>query len=69
MKAAGEDVKFADMSEVGDLALEGILADRFWIHTGSDRMSGMIDARAASMRDRTPPDYLLTKSGLNVPKK
>ena len=69
MKAAGEDVKFADLSEVGDLALEGILADRFWIHTGSDRMSGMIDARAASMRDRTPPDYLLTKSGLNVPKK
>jgi hypothetical protein len=29
----------------------------------------MIDARAASMRDRTPPNYLLTRSGLNVPKK
>jgi NAD(P)-dependent dehydrogenase (short-subunit alcohol dehydrogenase family) len=69
MKAAGEDIKFADLSEVGDLALEGILEDRFWIHTGSDRMSGMIDARAASMRDRTPPDYLLTKTGMNVPKK
>jgi NAD(P)-dependent dehydrogenase (short-subunit alcohol dehydrogenase family) len=69
MKAAGEEIKFADLSEVGDLALEGILEDRFWIHTGSDRMSGMIDARAASMRDQTPPDYLLTKSGLNVPKK
>jgi NAD(P)-dependent dehydrogenase (short-subunit alcohol dehydrogenase family) len=69
LKAAGEDVTFADMSEVADLALEGILADRFWIHTGSDRMSAMIDARAASMRDRTPPEYLLTKSGLNVPKK
>jgi NAD(P)-dependent dehydrogenase (short-subunit alcohol dehydrogenase family) len=69
MKAAGDEIKYADLSEVGDLALEGILEDRFWIHTGSDRMSGMIEARAASMRDRTPPDYLLTKSGLNVPKK
>jgi NAD(P)-dependent dehydrogenase (short-subunit alcohol dehydrogenase family) len=69
MNAAGDEVKFADLREVGDLALEGILEDRFWIHTGSDRMSAMIDARAASMRDRTPPDYLLTKSGLNVPKK
>ena len=68
MKAVGEEIKYADLSEVADLALEGILADRFWIHTGSDRMSGMIDARAASMRDRTPPDYLLTKSGLNVKK-
>ena len=69
MKAAGEEIKFADLSEVGDLALEGILADRFWIHTGGDRMSAMIEARAASMRDRTPPEYLLTKTGLNVPKK
>jgi NAD(P)-dependent dehydrogenase (short-subunit alcohol dehydrogenase family) len=69
LKAAGEEVKFADMSEVGDLALEGILEDRFWIHTGNDRMSAMIDARAASMRDRTPPEYLISKSGWNVPKK
>jgi NAD(P)-dependent dehydrogenase (short-subunit alcohol dehydrogenase family) len=69
MKAAGEEIKFADLREVPDLALEGILEDRFWIHPGSDRMSEMIDARAASMRDRTPPDYLLTKTGLNVPKK
>jgi NAD(P)-dependent dehydrogenase (short-subunit alcohol dehydrogenase family) len=69
MEAAGEEIKYAPLEEVADLALEGILADRFWIHVPSDRSAEMIDARAQSMRDRTPPDYLLAKSGLNVPKK
>ena len=69
MEAAGEEIKFAPLEEVADLALEGILADQFWIHLGSEHAAETINARAASMRDRTPPDYLLTKSGLNVPKK
>ncbi len=69
MEAAGEQIKFAPLEEVADLALEGILADRFWIHLGSEQAAATINARAASMRDRTPPDYLLAPSGLNVPKK
>lgn len=69
LKAAGEDIKFADLSEVADVALEGILEDRFWITMPSERSAEMIEARAASMRDRTPPDYLLAASGWNVPKK
>jgi NAD(P)-dependent dehydrogenase (short-subunit alcohol dehydrogenase family) len=69
MEAAGEEITYAPLEEVADLALEGILEDRFWITVPSERSAQMIDARAASMRDRTPPDYLLTKSGLNVPKK
>jgi NAD(P)-dependent dehydrogenase (short-subunit alcohol dehydrogenase family) len=69
MEAAGEDIKFAPLEEVADVALEGILEDRFWIYVPSERNAASIDARAASMRDRTPPDYLLAKSGLNVPKK
>ena len=69
MKAAGEDIKFAPLEEVADLALDGILEGRFWIHLGSEQSAQMIDARARSMRERTPPDYLLTKTGLNVPKK
>jgi hypothetical protein len=69
MAAAGEEVRFAPLAEVADVALEGIVEDRFWIYVPSDRSAAMIDARARSMRERTPPDYLLTKSGLNVPKK
>jgi NAD(P)-dependent dehydrogenase (short-subunit alcohol dehydrogenase family) len=69
MKAAGESITFAPLEEVADVALEGILEDRFWIYVPSERHAAMIDARAASMRDRTPPNYLLTRSGLNVPKK
>lgn len=69
MQAAGEQVTFAPLEEVAELALEGILEDRFWIHQGREQSGDMIDARARSMRDRTPPDYLLTQSGLNVPKK
>ena len=69
MKAAGESITFAPLEEIADVALEGILEDRFWIYVPSERNAAMIDARAASMRDRTPPDYLLTRSGLNVPKK
>jgi len=69
LKAAGEDIKFADLSEVADVALEGILEDRFWITMPNARAAEMIDARAASMRDRTSPNYLLAASGWNVPKK
>jgi NAD(P)-dependent dehydrogenase (short-subunit alcohol dehydrogenase family) len=69
MEAAGEAIRFAPLGEVAELALEGILEDRFWITVPSERSTELIDARARSMRERTPPDYLLTKSGLNVPKK
>jgi hypothetical protein len=69
MKAAGEEITYAPLEEVAELALEGILEDRFWITVPSERSVEMIDARAHSMRERTSPDYLLAKSGLNVPKK
>ena len=69
MQASGEKVRYAPLEEVAELALEGILEDRFWITVPSERSAEMIEARARSMRERTPPEYLLTKSGLNVPKK
>jgi NAD(P)-dependent dehydrogenase (short-subunit alcohol dehydrogenase family) len=69
MQAAGEEITFAPLEEVAEIALEGILEDRFWITVPSERSAEMIEARARSMRERTQPDYLLTKSGLNVPKK
>jgi len=69
MEAAGEEITFAPLEEVAELALEGIVEDRFWITVASQRSADMIEARARSMRECTRPDYLLAKSGLNVPKK
>jgi NAD(P)-dependent dehydrogenase (short-subunit alcohol dehydrogenase family) len=68
VQSAGEEVKYASLEEVAELALDGILADRFWIHHAGPHSAAMIDARAESMRDATQPDYLLTRSGMNVKK-
>lgn len=68
MEAAGEDIKYASLDEVAELALEGILADRFWIHQVGPGSAAMIEARAESMQQGSAPDYLLARSGLNVKK-
>ena len=59
---------FAPLEEVADVALEGILADQFWIYLPGERSTASIEARAASMRDATAPEYLVTDSPWNVPK-
>lgn len=64
----GQELAFAPLEEVADIALEGILADRFWIYLPSERSTATVDARAASMRDGTSPDYLIAPSPWNVPK-
>jgi NAD(P)-dependent dehydrogenase (short-subunit alcohol dehydrogenase family) len=68
MKSSGEDIKYASLEEVAELALEGILADRFWIHNVGPGSAAMIAARGRSMQEGTAPDYLLAPSGLNVKK-
>jgi NAD(P)-dependent dehydrogenase (short-subunit alcohol dehydrogenase family) len=65
----GEQLVFAPIEEVADIAVEGILADRFWIYLPNDRAAATIDARAASMRAATAPEYLVEPSPWNVPKK
>jgi NAD(P)-dependent dehydrogenase (short-subunit alcohol dehydrogenase family) len=65
----GQELVFAPLEEVAEIALEGILADQFWIYLPSDRSRATIDARAASMRDACPPEYLIEPSPWNVPKK
>ena len=65
----GQALVFAPLEEVADVALEGILADQFWIYLPSDRSRATVDARAASMRDALPPEYLVAPSPWNVPKK
>lgn len=65
----GQELSFAPLEEVADIALEGILADKFWIYLPSDRSRGTIEARAASMADTSDPEYLVAPSAWNVPKK
>jgi NAD(P)-dependent dehydrogenase (short-subunit alcohol dehydrogenase family) len=64
----GQELVFAPLDEVADVALEGILADRFWIYLPGERSAQTIDARAASMRTASAPDYLVAPSPWNVPK-
>ena len=64
----GQELVFAPIEEVAEIALEGILADRFWIYLPSDKSRATVDARAASMRDALPPEYLIAPSPWNVPK-
>jgi NAD(P)-dependent dehydrogenase (short-subunit alcohol dehydrogenase family) len=64
----GQQLVFAPIEEVADIAVEGILADRFWIYLPNERAAATIDARAASMRTATTPDYLVQPSPWNVPK-
>jgi NAD(P)-dependent dehydrogenase (short-subunit alcohol dehydrogenase family) len=64
----GQELVFAPLHEVADIALEGILADQFWIYLPNERASTTIEGRAASMRTAGPPDYLVSDSPWNVPK-
>jgi NAD(P)-dependent dehydrogenase (short-subunit alcohol dehydrogenase family) len=64
----GQELVFAPLEEVADIALEGILADRFWIYLPGEKSTETIDARATSMRDATDPTYLVAASPWNVPK-
>jgi NAD(P)-dependent dehydrogenase (short-subunit alcohol dehydrogenase family) len=64
----GQELVFAPLEEVADVALDGILADQFWIYLPGEKSAQTIDARAASMRDATPPSYMVAPSPWNVPK-
>ena len=68
MEQAGIEVAFAPLEEVAELALEGILHDDFWIHLPGERTVAMVEARARSILDVAPPDYLLEPTPLNPPK-
>ena len=64
----GQELVFAPLEEVAEIALDGILADQFWIYLPGEKSSDTINARAASMHNATPPDYLIAPSPWNVPK-
>lgn len=58
MKAAGITPQYTAVEEVADQVVEGILADRFWIHPRTDRGDAQMRARTESMLERTNPSYL-----------
>jgi NAD(P)-dependent dehydrogenase (short-subunit alcohol dehydrogenase family) len=68
LERVGQELVFAPLHEVADIAVRGILADQFWIYLPNERAAATIDSRAASMRTASSPDYLVADSPWNVPK-
>ncbi len=60
MKAIGQEVVFAPLSEVAGICFEGIRDDVFWISATSQDQADKIAARAASMVAGSAPEYLLS---------
>jgi NAD(P)-dependent dehydrogenase (short-subunit alcohol dehydrogenase family) len=57
MNTAGVELDWTPLEEVADSVVRGIRDDRFWILPQSAGTDASIRARAASMLDRTNPDY------------
>lgn len=58
MADAGVQITYTPVEEVASRVADAIRTDQFWILPESARTDQKIDARAASMRNRTNPDYL-----------
>ena len=64
MKKSGVDVKFAPLEEIGDIVLEGVQSDKFWISANDGQgMSAKLQQRLESQTSGSDPDYLL---GTNI---
>jgi NAD(P)-dependent dehydrogenase (short-subunit alcohol dehydrogenase family) len=57
MTDAGMELEWTPLEEVADTVVRGIHDERFWLLPASDHTDVSIRARAASMLDRTNPDY------------
>ncbi len=62
MKAVGQEVPFAPLSEVADLCFEGIRSNTFWISLPNDAQAEKLRARAESQIARSDPEYLLERN-------
>jgi NAD(P)-dependent dehydrogenase (short-subunit alcohol dehydrogenase family) len=58
MSAAGVQVNYTEPAEVADQVVRGIRVGDFWIMAPSESIDAQIQARAASMLERTNPTYL-----------
>jgi len=58
MSAAGVEVRYTEPTEVADQVVQGVRDGAFWIMAPSTSTDTQIQARAASMLNRTNPTYL-----------
>lgn len=58
MSAAGVEIHYTEPAEVADQVVEGVRDGAFWIMAPSASTDAEIQARAASMLNRTNPTYL-----------
>jgi len=58
MKAAGVEIHYTEPAEVADQVVQGVRDGAFWIMAPSRSTDAQIQARAASMLNRTNPTYL-----------
>lgn len=59
LAAQGKDIEFEPLENVAQLALDGVLENRFWLFSPKDAHSGpMAQARAESIATASPPTYL-----------
>jgi len=63
MRAAGVTIDYTPVEEVAERVLKALYAGTFWIQPESQRTDDQIKARAASMLQRTNPDYLRAVPG------
>jgi NAD(P)-dependent dehydrogenase (short-subunit alcohol dehydrogenase family) len=63
MKAAGVPIAYTEPADVAAAVVDGILADRFWIHPDNPRSDEMLRLRTESILQRGNPDYLRAVPG------
>jgi NAD(P)-dependent dehydrogenase (short-subunit alcohol dehydrogenase family) len=63
MKAAGVPIAYTDPADVADAVVDGVRADRFWIHPDNPRSDEALRLRTASILERRNPDYLRAVPG------
>jgi NAD(P)-dependent dehydrogenase (short-subunit alcohol dehydrogenase family) len=63
MRAAGLPVEYTEPAEVAARVVDALRSGDFWILPPGDRTDAQIRARAASMLERSKPDYLKELTG------
>ncbi|WP_203802209.1 SDR family oxidoreductase [Mycobacterium heckeshornense] len=67
-EAAGARVEFTPLETVADQVVEGIRADRFWMMGPPNPADDVVHRKAASIRARSNPDYLVDVLGQSAEK-
>ena len=63
MEAAGVPIAYTEPADVASAVVEGIRAERFWIHPDNPRSDAALRMRTESILARANPDYLRAVPG------